>query len=184
MHIDFKDLRATYNELVRDVDLSKGLDTDVCSEAFIKRTYARAFFAMVEGIIAQLKQLALHANAESRVFEVFELELLEERVGYLDSSDGTAKPGNAKLSFLPNLQFSMTSAARALNLDFKLEKGGQGWLAMRDSVKIRDRITHPKNMDSLVISDDEMKKLGQANAWFRDETVRLIDLIRGSHEVV
>ena len=184
MEIDFEGLRAAYNELIQDVEHAKALDTDNCSEGFIKRTYVRAFFAMVEGVIAQLKQVALRAHEQTQVFEGFELELLEERAGYLDSNNGTARVGKAKLSFLPNLQFSMTSAARALKLAFQLKKDEQGWAAMRESVKIRDRITHPKKRDSLEISDDEMKRLGEANAWFRDEMVRLIGLMHANHDIV
>ncbi len=62
MRLGLSDLRATYNELVSDVEAAKKLDTDYCHEDFIKRTYTHSFFALVEGVISQLKQVALEAT--------------------------------------------------------------------------------------------------------------------------
>ena len=182
MRIDFDDLRDTFNELVSDVEDAKKLDADFFPESFIKRTYTRSFFSMVEGITYQLKKIALQANKEANVFEAFEIALLEERAGHL-ADNGVAKDRNAKLRLLPNLQFAIRAAAKALNLNFILNKGS-GWEALDDAVKIRDRITHPKTTESLLISDNDMRVLGQANAWFRDEIASLIELMRAHHDVV
>ena len=90
MRINFTGLRETYNELLSDVEATKKLDTDFCSEDFIKRTYTRAFFAMIEGVIFQLKEIALAANGRTKVFKPYELELLKEKAGYL-ANNGVAK---------------------------------------------------------------------------------------------
>jgi hypothetical protein len=182
VRIDFADLRNTYNELVSDVEDTKKLDTDFCSESFIKRTYTRSFFSMIEGVTFQLKRIALQANKKTNVFEAFEILLLEERTGHL-ASNGIAKDRNAKLQLLTNLQFAIRSVAKALNLKFEINKGS-GWTALCAAVKVRDRITHPKTTESLLISDDDMQILGQANAWFRDEIARLIEMMHAYHDVV
>jgi hypothetical protein len=186
MKVDFSSLRDTYNELVADVEFAKNLDADCCSEDFIKRTYTRAFFALVEGVIFQLKVIALAANKETNVFDPFEVELLQEKEVYL-ADNGIAKRRKAKLRLLPNLIFSINSAAKSLKLDFSLHKEHlnqeQGWAAMKDAVEIRDRITHPKHKECLSITDNDIYILGQANAWFRDEIVKLINLMRETHEI-
>jgi hypothetical protein len=184
MRIDFSNLKDTYNELISDVEAAKKLDTDQYPEAFIKRTYTRSFFSMVEGVTYQMKQISLEANKEANVLNTYEVSFLRELVGQLDEK-GKASEKKLKLQLLPNLQFALRSISKVLAVDFEVDKGKKGgWDALRHAVDIRDRITHPKKIDSLLINDQEMLLLGQANAWFRDEIARLIKLIRKHHDVV
>lgn len=180
MRLDFGNLRATYNELVSDVEAAKKLNTDYCHEDFIKRTYTHSFFALVEGVTAQLKQVALEANEKAHIFEAYEIELLTEQSGFL-ASNGVAKQVRAKLQLMPNIIFSLNYAAKALSLNFEVNKNS-GYESMLKAIKIRDRITHPKSKASLIINNHDMNVLGNANAWFRDETVRLLNQIRETHE--
>ena len=80
MEIDFTDLKEIYIELVADVESAKKFDTDFCSENFIKRTYTRSFFAMIEGIIFQFKKVALQASSDTNIFKPYEVELLREKL--------------------------------------------------------------------------------------------------------
>ena len=182
MRIEFRNLRETYNELISDVEAAKKLDTDYCHEDFIKRTYTHSFFAMVEGVIFQLKKIALEANDEANVFDVYEVELLSEKSGFL-ANNGVAKQSKAKLQLMPNIIFSLNYAAKALRLTYIVNKDS-GYESMLEAIKIRDRITHPKRKASLIVSDQDMVVLGNANAWFRDNVVRLLNQIHKTHEVM
>ncbi|KOR29787.1 hypothetical protein TI05_14735 [Achromatium sp. WMS3] len=179
-NIEFSNLQAIYNELISDVETAKKLDTNCYSEEFIKRTYTHSFFAMVEGVISQLKQIALQANKQTHVFKAYEIEILSEQSSYLENN-GIAKQKNAKLKLMPNILFSLNYTAKALVLDFKVKTNNDGYESMLKAIKIRDRITHPKNKESLIISDQDIVVLGKASAWFRDEAVRLLNQI---HEIV
>lgn len=183
MHIEFSSLRETFNELVSDVEAAKKLDTDFCSEDFIKRTYTRAFFAMIEGVISQLKKMALAANEQTECLQWFEVDLLKERSACL-ASNGVAKETKVKLQLMPNIVFSLNYSAKALDLDYTVKKGEVGYKSMLDAVKIRDRITHPKGKSCLSVSNEEMTILGNANVWFRDEVGKLMNLIHEKHDVV
>ena len=48
---------------------------------------------------------------------------------------------------------------------------------MLKAIKIRDRITHPKSKECINISNEDMIVLGNANAWFRDEILKLLKLM-------
>lgn len=184
MRIDFSNLKDTYNELISDVEAAKKLDTAQYPEAFIKRTYIRSFFSMIEGVTYQIKQISLEANKEANILNTYEVSLLRELVGQLDA-EGKASEKNAKLSLLPNLLFALRSISKVLAVDFEVDKNKKsGWGALEHAVTIRDRITHPKKIDSLLINDEDMLLLGRANAWFRNEIARLIELIRMHHDVV
>ncbi|MHB1077722.1 MAG: hypothetical protein ACYCZG_17105 [Thiobacillus sp.] len=182
MRIDFISLRDTYNELMSDVENAKRLDTDFYSEAFIKRTYIRSFFAMIEGVIFQLKQIALQANSEAKIFTDNEIQKLLEQEKYL-TEDGVVKDRKIKTKLLTNLEFAILSVVKVLNLNYKIDKDS-GWEQLGLAIKIRDRITHPKTTKSLLIDSDDMEILGRANSWFRDEAARLIVLIHANHDVV
>ena len=83
---------------------------------------------------------------------------------------------------MPNIVFSVNSVAKALQLNYSINKNS-GYNAMLDAIKIRDRITHPKNKESIIIDDNNMIILGNANAWFRDEVAKLLNLMHEKHEV-
>ena len=68
----------------------------------------------------------------------------------------------------------MNSLAKALGLNYEIDKGGKGYQAMLKAIKIRDRITHPKNIECTHISDDELRLLGDANQWCGNEVVKLL----------
>ena len=83
MYTEFRNFKETYNELVSDVEIAKKLDTDYCSEDFIKRTYTRALFAMIEGITSQLKKIAIVINKKINILQPIEILLLEEKTASL-----------------------------------------------------------------------------------------------------
>ncbi len=45
---------------------------------------------------------------------------------------------------------------------YLLDFGGNGWQSFLESLKIRDRITHPKNLDEITVLDDELEILSNA----------------------
>ena len=179
MNIDFASLKETYNELASDVECARKIDARVYPIDFIKRTYTRAFFAMVEGIIYQFKVVSLQANEHTKVFNQNEILTLKEQAVKL-KNNGTAANTKAKLPLMPNIIFSINSLAKSLQITYSIDKDGQGYEAMQKAIKIRDKITHPKNKQSTIIDDTDMEILKNANIWFRDEVVKLFCLIYNS----
>ena len=174
MLIDFAELKDTYAVLGDDLESSMKLDASSHSEGFICRTYIRSFFALIEGMTAQIKKLALQVHQQQPIFEPFEISLLVEEDAFL-TNKGEPRSKKAKLRFIDNFQFAIWSLNRALNLNIAVPKES-GWNEMLQAIKIRDRITHPKNTVCLVISESEMKNtIGPAHAWFRDIMVELLD---------
>jgi len=48
-------------------------------------------------------------------------------------------------------------------------------------VKIRNRITHPKSVEALTITDEEMEKVKKALEWFRKEFDQLMKIRKIKH---
>ena len=176
MKATFQTLRDTYNELASDVDHAKNLDTNTCSEAFIKRTYTRAYFAMVEGVISQLAMLTIEINdAAERLTsdEIALLSLLEPFV----SDNGRVKTRKRKTPMKQQLLHTLKCFCKVVESDVNIDTGNHQWDAFLRSMGIRDRITHPKHLSSLAISDDDMTLLGRANEWFRDIVASILNSV-------
>ncbi|MET0168243.1 MAG: hypothetical protein ABW318_25045, partial [Vicinamibacterales bacterium] len=41
-----------------------------------------------------------------------------------------------------------------------------GWRQLQDALKVRDRLTHPKQGSDLVVSDDALRACHEAYTWF------------------
>jgi len=130
------------------------------------RSFVRAVFAMIEGSIFNLKQMALNLSAHGRgSFSKAELVMLEEVSYDLDSKGGAIT--QTKFMKLPaNIRFAFDAAARGFGVTYKLEVGSSGWANFRESIDIRNRITHPKKIDDLELSDTEVQKVVDTGTWF------------------
>jgi hypothetical protein len=51
-------------------------------------------------------------------------------------------------------------------LELEIERDGSGWQAFRKAVAIRNRITHPREIRDLLITDAELEDVTRAYHWF------------------
>ena len=56
--------------------------------------------------------------------------------------------------------------AKSFGSEFKLNLSGQGWQSLCKSVKVRDRLMHPKELSDLEVSDEEILYTKKAIDWF------------------
>jgi hypothetical protein len=76
-----------------------------------------------------------------------------------DKGDVETRP--AKISFEANLRFAFKLLAKACSVDSELDVSGSGWQSLKKATKIRDRITHPKILSDLNISEAEFDEVTQ-----------------------
>ncbi len=153
-------------------------DLKVCTDTFLagiaehnlnqfwRRTIVRTIFALVEGISHQYKKVALQISEITQVeFSDAEITLLKE-LSYSLNARGEADTSKAKLRTVDNMLFSIKMFAKSCSQNFDIDKSGNDWQCFKNALKIRDRITHPKNIADLEITDDEMPTILNAGAWF------------------
>jgi hypothetical protein len=158
----------------RTVRLITALHTDVkaCRAApdhntqLGRRQYARTVFAAVEGAIYVFKQLVLHEVEDRGLHLSSGEELFLEEVEYRLNDRGEVERQRAKITFINNLKFSFRLFAQVHGLKLQLQTGGDGWCALKESIKVRDRLAHPKRVEDLTVTDDEFRKLNKAYYWF------------------
>jgi hypothetical protein len=151
-----------------------GADISFCSDClkkrpqmeFWRRTLVRNVFVFLEAACYGLKRIALHRNEVWEVeFSQAELALLKEEKYSLDEKGEAHTHDKNFQRFIPNLKFAFRCFAKAhgLTIDLDLSK-----VALKDFEGIRNRITHPKQLSDLAISDAEITVTTKVNKWFLD----------------
>lgn len=124
---------------------------------------------MIECLCFRLKAetLVLAKNPLERYkFTPGDISMLEEQTYDVDGK-GKVRKRKIFLKTANNLRFAFNVSAK-LTLDFNLDASGKGWESYKKAVKIRNRITHPKNISDLNISKEEMSTVREAFMWFID----------------
>jgi hypothetical protein len=162
------ELAAAYsklaNELLDDVQ-DNYLRVEADNRASDRRNYVRSVFAMLEGVTHLRKQIALEREATGQI-ELTAAEralILEEQYDLNDKGEVRI---SSKYPRLPqNMRFSYELTRRAISKAPELDTSGEGWMALKNAIRIRHRITHPKSPEDLVVTDDDLATMGCLSEW-------------------
>jgi hypothetical protein len=148
---------------------------------FWRRTAVRAIFALIEGVVYRMKQLAYEVHAYEGTLlpsaDVASL-LLEESYELNDKGVAITRPNYPQIE--KNIKFAFASVARAYNITYQLNFGDVRWDAFKKTLKVRNRLTHPKNTQDLIVSDEEAAIMMVAYIWFLSSMKALVDEIGAS----
>lgn len=147
---------------------------------FARRAYVRAVFAFIEGVTYRMKLLAFNDKDRPNVnFSPAELAfLLEEDFDLNDKGEVVSAP--AKIRLVKNIRFAFKAIARANSVHFNLRVDEAGWDALKKAVKVRDRLMHPKFIEDLAVSINDIDQVRQGSAWFVQNFLECFTLIRDS----
>ena len=131
-----------------------------------RRLYVRSVFAALEAILAQLKA---HIKTV-RLFDDIalsrtQLRKLNEFYTHVDQN-GKRKRKHHRLPFLENVCFTLKLYAYSSYVFTEIDISTPGWHALERSVKVRNRITHPKTPEGIIVSNAEFKQALIAFRWF------------------
>lgn len=159
------ELKRVYRVLSDDLDAALKIGRADPSQ-FSHRTLFRSYFAFVEGLSFQLRQVTLASLGETDVLTSAEISLLREERFQLDRK-GTPESRENYQSFLPNLLFSIRCYVKNHGATYLPDLGNNGWESMRKAVEIRDRLTHPKSAPGLEVTNEDSRHLAAAAAWWK-----------------
>lgn len=71
----------------------------------------------------------------------------------------------AKFIALPAMLRFTIAQAETIAPDLAVDFGGKDWQRFKDAIAIRNRITHPKSIADLTISDLDLHKVGDGLRW-------------------
>ncbi|HKQ89263.1 MAG TPA: hypothetical protein VJZ77_01175 [Blastocatellia bacterium] len=164
----YQEFTATVSILHSDVvTCSERLNKEGGSQ-YWRRALVRAFFAKVEGVIHCMKRIAYSCRFQPGVeFSEGELMFLTEKTYQLNDK-GEVYDQRMQTSLKSNIKFAFRAYARAHLVDYKLNVGDDTWNDFKNSLLVRDRLTHPKEVRNLEVSDEELKSLQRAFDWFSE----------------
>ena len=128
--------------------------------------------SLKKALAIELKRIA------EGIFTPYELlYLLEYEMGLNDKGE-VKVIGKSKIPLLNNLLFAFRMYGKIFDIEFRLDKSGIGWQSLRESIKVRDRLMHPKKAEDLSISIPELDKAIKAYTWVRKNNEEVHKLIR------
>ena len=155
------DLRDLLKEAAGDLS-SLGKIAEDTREQWAMRGFIRAVFALIEGVVFAMKQTAL---VQHTWFTHAELAVLREETPQLnDKGQVTVAPMNLNLA--RNIRFAFEALSRSLKGQNALNVDGHRWATFQRSVKVRNRLMHPKTVMDLRVTYEEMREAGDVFGWF------------------
>ena len=144
---------------------------------FWRRNSTRAAFAFVEGVTNFLKSSSIEYG------NVFDGKLLPDEIGlltgkgepYINERGDVAYSRPPFPKFLNDVRFAFKMFARSLGFSRELQVGENGWSQLRQSVEIRHRVVHPKDVAELEITDAEVETIDSALEWFDRQVALFVD---------
>lgn len=163
------DIDRCHSELIRSID-----DGETESDGSVSADYEyharqliRAILAYVEGITFSVKIRAVAQCLDSGI-EVSDHERYlagEIDADLADSGEVVERP--AKLRLASNIRFAFRLVERATHGKFKFEASSSSWwAALRQTIKVRDRLTHPRLPQDIDVSGEEIVAALEARVGF------------------
>jgi hypothetical protein len=171
-------LNALLDELAKELGtLLKGRQRDKLSQPE-RRMYVRSAFATIEAWIYVIKQMALRAHPDPKCPTISEAErAFAQEHEYRLTESGDVVTRRTKISLEANLRFGFKLLAKAGSVPSELDVSGAEWQSFKRAIKIRDRITHPKTVSDLNISDEDYNDVSGGFGWVLISHVKLVTAI-------
>jgi hypothetical protein len=145
-------------------------DADACEaevtrtgSSLAKRNFVRALFAWIEAISYLMRRVVWEKLSKQPLTpeSIPKLLAASERAY---SVDGQGEVVETKLMTRTsnNLAFSLRSFANVVGLSLTINKGNRNWQSYSEALKIRDRITHPKRLEDLELTDADIEAVREA----------------------
>jgi hypothetical protein len=169
------ELCALYLGLQSDAVISRE-QLSPSRSGFEDRSYVRAVFAMFEGVGYATRQYILAQAAAGRYqISTQERDLLSEQTFVLDGK-GNIKTKESFLQFLPGFRLTINILGRCLGREVYVANafGHHTYESFQGGIAIRNRVTHPKLTQEIMLSRDEIETVNKAENWFNSLLAELL----------
>ena len=159
-----------------------GADIDFCmkqidgeNSAFWRRTYIRTAFSYIEAMNELLREKAYNATCvvTHRGINISRLELLSNKT-YRIKKNGQLEEDELRMPFINYTAFILRSLAEESGIAVTFF-GDHGWGCFQQAVAIRNRLTHPKQDEDIMVSDDDIKIMYEALRWYSNILIDVFD---------
>jgi hypothetical protein len=164
--VSIDELIGVSTTLRQDIENILSFYQDDWSKQTLRRTFIRASWAMIEGVVFCLKRLTLRACELGNVDLLPDEHFFLSELRFVVDPAGAAKKITRREDTLSNIKRSLEIAGLRFDLAWKPNFGNKGWRDLAHSLKLRHRLTHPKSTAGCEVSDDELTVHMAAFEWF------------------
>ncbi|MEO8399017.1 MAG: hypothetical protein ABI550_04280 [Ignavibacteriaceae bacterium] len=129
---------------------------------FRKRTYVRTVFSYIEGMLFAMKRILLEDYEDLNDEDIIKLQ--EYRLVGANAEKLQKKP--VFIDLKENMKFTFDKYGKIRANNYQTDFNSNDWENFKKCIKIRNKITHPKHSDDLIVTDEEYKKVQMAHDWF------------------
>ena len=138
-----------------------------------RRNLLRSIIAAAEGISWAYR---MHVMSLARHFDVATplIEMAFAEASYAVTEKGLIVEQARHISLTAMIRLT-TRVAQTICPDLQVDFGVEGWSALKRAIAARNRITHPKQPDELLLSDDEIETAKAGFFWFSEMAMGVME---------
>ncbi len=166
LEITIKLWRSAVTELESMKDF---LNVEKINDQFYRRLILRNIFSVIETYLSVTKQLVKHKlviDKNTDEISWSDLAILNEKKVVLDMQ-GTIQVKDDFQKFEPSLRFTLNTFATVFGANLP-DYGDSNFGKLKNLLKRRNDITHPKSLEKLIISNQEVIDTFAIFSWFTD----------------
>lgn len=171
-----QDCDRCHAQLIAAIDAGRADDHgDVDADyEFHARQLVRAIFAYIEAVTFSVKatsawhcmEKGIDITPQERYFATDTEHELNDRGQIVETV--------AKISLARNIKFALALNRKAHRVSEPFDASVEWWSCLKETIRVRDRLTHPKMPGDLDISGEEIVKALKAKKGFEEEVLRYV----------
>ena len=158
-----------------ELDLKETTRILLCDQgnSALECSYVRAVFATLDGIFFAFRQEVIESKDFKILFKLSEQAKIRE-LKFDEKTQSITHERNF-LSFKDTVKISCCALAKVKKRDPEiLPFQGPEWQNLIEANSIRDRITHPKSVNDLILGQKGMYIVVKAKVWLKDKVFTLL----------
>jgi hypothetical protein len=165
-----EDVTRCHSEIIKAIDAGTVDENgDVTADyLFHARQLVRAFFAYVEGVTFSVKVHTVDFCQRNGIDTNPQEAFFAAEVDHKIDEKGQVVEQRAQINLTLNLRFAFTLLEKAYGTPPKFDPGVEWWSCLKKSIKVRDRLMHPKFPGDLDVSGDEIIDVLKAKQGFEE----------------
>jgi len=149
-----------------EIDANGNVDADY---EFHARQLVRAFFAYIEALTFSVKASSAWRCLKEEIDITPQERYFAADMEYEINDRGGVVETTAKISLARNIRFALALNRKAHKVSEPFDPSVEWWSCMKEAIRIRDRLTHPKWPTDLDISGEEIMKVLKARHGLEEE---------------
>ncbi len=134
------------------------------------RAAFRAYFSLIEAISYFTSEITLILSEIPELKRNLSEKEKEELAGKrIEIKSGKLIEKRLSNSFLERVKLALKSYSKLHGLNYRIDPQSNGWQCFIKAIDRRHRITHPKKIDDIRISENDYEIIKNAGKWFVEQ---------------